>query len=1539
MKLRAVYEPEGQPEGLFAMLPLRWPASIGPVTPAPSLVGALVMFALSAAVHPVEAATNLIASYEPAPGGLQGTQPYNGGVYSPMQNRIYLVPYDQGDQMTWHYIDCVSNQAIGFQHILTSAVTRAYAGGVYSPTQNRIYFVPFRQGPEGSWHYVDCDTGTIVAYVHGKIVATDAYSGGVYSEIENRIYLVPYDQASTSPWHYIDCNNGAVVGYGETSLAISNAYAGGVYSPTLNRVYFVPFNAASLSEWHYVDCNNDTVVSYQHPAVTGPLYAQAYKGGVYSPTLDRIYFIPRGQAANNLWHYISSAGAVVEYDSGDGDCVAGPDAYDGGVLDPVLNRIYFVPSGQSGCESWQACNDTRPQWHYIDCASGAVMTYAVDESSVDCDVTSWASPAYSGGVSITEQDKIYFMPSGQAFMSQWHYVNVGTAQPTSSPTASPTASPVTPEPSTPPTTTEPSTPPTTSPTSSPTTAPTIVLGLNAANEGCTSRLTELKRLAADPAESSYVPGGATAVPSMFDKDLCPNRTTMFAGGAVDRDDAITFELVIDGATLGTHYETCLVDSTGRFTVTLDASMPIGQHAATINARVTSSGGTAVSIPVANWTMDVRVLGAFGLTAAGTTQQQQLEQHVADNIVKLRVDVGDSVTFPGFNLSSTTLDDLFANYTRGADGEAGITLTVHSSFATDAPEPVRTEGVSLGNDLFVISTSGKMLLKADVPGKHRIELRAAARGSAQAFTVLDWIMHVRSGPNGKPCSVGQGVPTDDVDDVSNHTYLCTCSGDFSGDNCETVPTEAVADSGSSADSAAVIGAVSVAGVLLAAVLVGGVLLWRRQRKLNAPFDFSQAVALLQLDGKTGVAINGDGGEDDGGEDNGTARVVPEELPRSSIVLITELGHGQFGTVHKGLYKPPRTVPGHGTALAVNNMIYTGKGSAPAKPTFEYTVAVKSLKEAPTPDTKADFMREAAITAQFDHPNVVGLIGVVTKADPCLLVLQFCENGALDVMVGERDLAPDLLCTFSQHIALGMAYLSSRRFVHRDLASRNVLVDTRDRAKIADFGMSREFEDSAYYTASDTNARMPLRWMAPEVFTSHKFGEASDVWSFGVTLIEIFSHADTPYKGWTNLFVCERVKGGYILPCPPTCPAALYAEVVAPCFSMDPRDRPSFQALSAVLESLSKPRVSPSPPPDTPGAPVTRRREGSLKNQSYAKLARSSSVRSQSGGYSTPSDALPPTAKLENHGVVYASGGEIDTAPAVDAIYAQADKGGRGAAAAGESGEWVPEPIYPYDAPVRRSTLWEQPPDGAAGRAIELNAQGDLRLTPAYSVSPKFSTRIASGQYESPVAGVTPGRSVAGPAPYGRLGPELVPTDAAYAVLETTAENAPTAYAPLNQKQTSAPRENGADSGYARLGDAHRATSAPSGNPPGPGFDDGLGTPAATDPSHRYVEPTGIADARYAVATSNEVAASDVNPAVTYALATPNQVGQSHGEYEYASPAMPHTAKTPDYDQILDVEAKAGEPVHSGSQPVEPRYALPVATVNGTDDDGSNSDGDI
>ena len=92
---------------------------------------------------------------------------------------------------------------VEYTHGVT-ATNGAYDGGVYSPTQNRIYLVPFAQASKATWHYVDCSTGNVVEYTHGVTAIQYAYLGGVYSPTQNRIYLVPFDQAPKATWHYLD---------------------------------------------------------------------------------------------------------------------------------------------------------------------------------------------------------------------------------------------------------------------------------------------------------------------------------------------------------------------------------------------------------------------------------------------------------------------------------------------------------------------------------------------------------------------------------------------------------------------------------------------------------------------------------------------------------------------------------------------------------------------------------------------------------------------------------------------------------------------------------------------------------------------------------------------------------------------------------------------------------------------------------------------------------------------------------------------------------------------------------------------------------------------------------------------------------------------------------------------------------------------------------------------------------------------------------------------------------------------------------------
>eukprot|EP00041_Stephanoeca_diplocostata_P039441 m.1625628 g.1625628 ORF g.1625628 m.1625628 type:complete len:2691 (-) comp25395_c0_seq1:2497-10569(-) len=383
----------------------------------------------------------------------------------------------------------------------------------------------------------------------------------------------------------------------------------------------------------------------------------------------------------------------------------------------------------------------------------------------------------------------------------------------------------------------------------------------------------------------------------------------------------------------------------------------------------------------------------------------------------------------------------------------------------------------------------------------------------------------NGPNGRDC----GTDGDCVDGTRfDRAFTCTCRIN-SGDNCDIVPTQApeaaaVESAGGGSGTAVTVGITVV--FLLILVLVLAYMTYQR-RLLNQPFDFEAEIAKM-VEGGMLAQLDGE-------------RKMPKELKRTNITMLEKLGSGAFGDVNKGLYNP----------------------EMPGVP--EFAVAIKVLKENPTREERDELMKEATVSAQFDHDNVVMCIGVVTSGNPAMLVLQLCDKGSLITVLKPEDedkrVSPDMKGKFCLHVAYGMNYLASLGFVHRDLAARNVLVDAKDTAKIADFGLSRDTEDNDYYVAKA--GKVPIRWTAPEALTARKFSEQSDVWAYGITCIEIWTDAITPYKGWMNAFVMEQVLDGYVHPRPPVCPEGLYDILIAPSLAFSPKQRPNFATLTAAM----------------------------------------------------------------------------------------------------------------------------------------------------------------------------------------------------------------------------------------------------------------------------------------------------------------------------------------------------------------------------------------
>ncbi|XP_077349533.1 focal adhesion kinase 1 isoform X20 [Lithobates pipiens] len=264
----------------------------------------------------------------------------------------------------------------------------------------------------------------------------------------------------------------------------------------------------------------------------------------------------------------------------------------------------------------------------------------------------------------------------------------------------------------------------------------------------------------------------------------------------------------------------------------------------------------------------------------------------------------------------------------------------------------------------------------------------------------------------------------------------------------------------------------------------------------------------------------------------------EIQRDRIELGRCIGEGQFGDVHQGVYMSPEN---------------------PA-----LSVAIKTCKNCTSDSVREKFLQEALTMRQFDHPHIVKLIGVITE-NPVWIIMELCTLGELRSFLQVRKYNLDLasLILYAYQLSTALAYLESKRFVHRDIAARNVLVSSTDCVKLGDFGLSRYMEDSTYYKAS--KGKLPIKWMAPESINFRRFTSASDVWMFGVCMWEILMYGVKPFQGVKNNDVIGRIENGERLPMPTNCPPTLYS-LMTKCWAYDPSRRPRFTELKAQLSTI-------------------------------------------------------------------------------------------------------------------------------------------------------------------------------------------------------------------------------------------------------------------------------------------------------------------------------------------------------------------------------------
>ncbi|PAA77416.1 hypothetical protein BOX15_Mlig018138g2 [Macrostomum lignano] len=287
----------------------------------------------------------------------------------------------------------------------------------------------------------------------------------------------------------------------------------------------------------------------------------------------------------------------------------------------------------------------------------------------------------------------------------------------------------------------------------------------------------------------------------------------------------------------------------------------------------------------------------------------------------------------------------------------------------------------------------------------------------------------------------------------------------------------------------------------------------------------------------------------------------EVPAASVSLKERLGGGQFGEVRLAEWRP--------------------SGSPDSTPPL--LVAVKTLRRDAGPQAKQDFRREIRLLARLDDPNVVRVLGVVTrdpKAPQCALV-EYMRYGDLHQLLRHRvspatveqpGLSYGCLIYLAGQVASGMKYLEAMQVTHRDLACRNCLLGDDFQVKICDFGMSRPIYSSDYCRVDGgRGSALPIRWMSWEAVLQGRFSSRSDVWSFAVTLWEMLTFCrEQPFSNLNDeqvvancqhIWLCDGL--AQALPCPPGCQRELY-DLMCECWQRDEACRPAFREIHLFLQ---------------------------------------------------------------------------------------------------------------------------------------------------------------------------------------------------------------------------------------------------------------------------------------------------------------------------------------------------------------------------------------
>nr|AMM42818.1 LRR-RLK [Vernicia fordii] len=286
----------------------------------------------------------------------------------------------------------------------------------------------------------------------------------------------------------------------------------------------------------------------------------------------------------------------------------------------------------------------------------------------------------------------------------------------------------------------------------------------------------------------------------------------------------------------------------------------------------------------------------------------------------------------------------------------------------------------------------------------------------------------------------------------------------------------------------------------------------------------------------------------------------EIDLSKLDIRHVVAHGTYGTVYRGTYDDQD--------VAVKLLDWGEDGIA----TTTETAALR-----------ASFQQEVAVWHKLDHPNVTKFVGAsmgtsnlkvpIKDSDgqesfpsrACCVVVDYLAGGTLKqylIRNRRKKLAYKVVIQLALDLSRGLSYLHSKKIVHRDVKTENMLLDTHRTLKIADFGVARVEAQNPRDMTGETGT---LGYMAPEVLDGKPYNRRCDVYSFGICLWEIYC-CDMPYPDLSFADVSSAVVRQNLRPEIPRCCPSSLAGIMRKCWDANPEKRPEMSEVVRMLEAI-------------------------------------------------------------------------------------------------------------------------------------------------------------------------------------------------------------------------------------------------------------------------------------------------------------------------------------------------------------------------------------